>query len=373
MTGIESARHSDRRLRAAEASVIIIAVVLVVGALSLGRAVFVPVTLAVVMATVLRPAVQLLQRLRVPSPAAATIVVVATLALLFGVGAALEDPVSSLATDLPTSIATARARFGDLTSKFRSITGSSAGPAARSGSGAGTARRSASAVKGADSTRSDGVPSIEPAGAIRSAFGVTTSLLVEIVEEVLLVLFLLAAGSDWMNKLANIARSPERAAHWTSIAGEMHGVVSRYLLVTLLINVGQAILIGLAVWAIGLPSPAVWGALTFVAEFIPYLGGLTMVALLLLAGLTGGEGLAHALLAPATYLLVTTLQNNLVSPVAYGRGLRLNPTMILIAVMFWWMIWGVAGAFVAVPILASLRVLGSRVPALTPLSVLLQE
>jgi predicted PurR-regulated permease PerM len=372
MTETDSARYPDRRLRAAEASIIVIASLLAIGALWLGREVFVPVSLSVIVATLLRPAVQLLQRLRLPAPAAATIVVAATLALLVGVGAALQQPVGNMAQDLPKSIAAARARFDELAQRVRSITGGARTPLRPAATGS-AARRDASTSGGTDSTQRPSTPPVPPETAIRSAFGVTTALAAEIVEEVLLVLFLLAAGGAWTAKLARIARTPERARRWTTIAGDMHDVVARYLLVTVFINIGQAIVIGLAVWAIGLPSPVLWSVLTFIAEFIPYLGGLTMVVLLLLAGLADDLGLAHALLAPAAYLIVTTLQNNLVSPVAYGRGLRLNPTAILISVMFWWMIWGVAGAFVAVPILASLRVLGTHVPALTPLCVLLEE
>jgi predicted PurR-regulated permease PerM len=208
---------------------------------------------------------------------------------------------------------------------------------------------------------------------VSRAFGITTSLLAEIVEEVLLVFFLLAAGNAWMTKLARMARSPERSRLWPRIAGEIHDVVSRYLFVSLLINVGQAVVIGLAAWALGLPTPFLWGVLTFVAEWVPYLGGLAMIGLLLVVGLATEQSVARALLAPLVYLVVTTLQNNLVSPVAYGRGLRLNPTAILIAVMLWWLLWGVAGAFLAVPILASLRVLASRLPALEPIAVLLEE
>jgi predicted PurR-regulated permease PerM len=204
-------------------------------------------------------------------------------------------------------------------------------------------------------------------------FRLTSSLVAEVVEEVLLVFFVLAAGDQWLRKLSGIARSAARAERWRSIAGEMHDVVARYLLVTLLINLGQAVIIGLAVWALGVPSPFLWGALTFIAEWIPYLGGMAMIGLLLLVGFSGSQGVLHALLPPATYLVVTTLQNNLVSPIAYGRGLRLNPTMILVGVMFWWMVWGVAGAFLAVPILASLRVLGARLPSLAPAAVLLEE
>jgi predicted PurR-regulated permease PerM len=372
MTATDSSRSPDRRLRAAETSIIVIATLGALGALWLGRDVFVPVSLSVIVATVLQPAVQALQRLRLPAPVAATIVVVATLALVVGVGAALQQPVRGMAEDLPKSLTAAREKFDELASWVRHVTGE-ARTSSRRAATAGGARRETSAPPGADSTPRQSTPPVPPETTIRTAFGVTTALAAEIVEEVLLVLFLLAAGGAWTAKLARIAGSPERARRWTAIAGDMHDVVARYLLVTLFINLGQAILIGLAVWAIGLPSPLLWAALTFIAEFIPYLGGLTMVVLLLLAGLAANLGFAHALLAPAAYLLVTTLQNNLVSPVAYGRGLRLNPTAILISVMFWWMIWGVAGAFVAVPILASLRVLGSHVPALTPLCVLLEE
>jgi predicted PurR-regulated permease PerM len=175
-----------------------------------------------------------------------------------------------------------------------------------------------------------------------------------------------------MDKLARMARSPADARRWPDIAGEMRDVVARYLFVTLLINVGQATVIGLAVWALGMPTPLLWAVLTFVAEWVPYLGGLTMIALLLVAGLAGSQSLGHALLAPGIYLVVTTLQNNLVSPLAYGRGLRLNPTVILASVMLFYLLWGVAGAFLAVPIVAAIHVLASRVPALEPLSIALE-
>ena len=193
------------------------------------------------------------------------------------------------------------------------------------------------------------------------------------VEEILLVFFLLAAGRAWTEKLARMANSSAARQRWPDIAGEMRDVVARYLLVNLLINLGQAIVIGLAAWAVGMPTPALWGALTFIAEWVPYLGGLTMIALLLIAGLAGSQGVAHALVMPAIYLVVTTLQNNLVSPIAYGRGLRLNPTAILVAVMLFYFMWGVAGAFLAVPIAAALRVLASRVTQLEPLSIALAE
>ena len=113
--------------------------------------------------------------------------------------------------------------------------------------------------------------------------------------------------------------------------------------------------------------------LTFVAEFIPYLGGAAMVVLLLLAGFAGSDSSLHALIAPLAYLVITTLQNNVVSPVAYGRGLRLNAAMILVAAIVWYALWGIAGVFLAVPIMASVRILSEYIDVLAPVGVLLDE
>ena len=58
---------------------------------------------------------------------------------------------------------------------------------------------------------------------------------------------------------------------------------------------------------------------------------------------------------------------------AYGRGLRLNPVAVLVGVLLWWLLWGVPGAFLAVPILATFKILGEHVPSLTPVSEFLGD
>ena len=80
--------------------------------------------------------------------------------------------------------------------------------------------------------------------------------------------------------------------------------------------------------------------LTFCLEFIPYLGGAAMIILLSLVGLATFDSVGHAFLPPLVYLAITTLQNNLVSPIAYGRRLRLNPVAVLVGVLFWYALWG---------------------------------
>lgn len=397
---------ATRRARVTEASLVVLATVGLIYALVFARDVLVPFLLAIIFATVLRPAVRRLERVRVPAALASLTVVLVTLAILLGVMLSLERPLQTMAADVPRSVATARAKLNELSSRLRRLTGTGGAAGASAPARPDTTHPGRADTGGASSIPSGGVTgargdsgSAPNAGAatgeaaaggekigspgpdggggpltmIARALGVTTALLLELVEEILLLYFLLAAGDGWLNKLKQIARSPERQQRWMAIAGEMHDVVARYLLVNVLINAGQGILIGLAAWWLGLPSPPLWAALTFVAEFFPYLGGLTMLGLLFVAGVSRDQGFAHAVLGPAIYLVVTTLQNNLVSPMAYGKGLRLNPTVILVGVMFWWLLWGIAGAFLAVPLLAAMRVLGKHVKAMEPVAVLLEE
>jgi hypothetical protein len=325
---------------------------------------------------------------------------VVSLALLVGVGAALAPPLRGLASQIPRSVAAARTRLARYKEPLARIgirlwssptrTAAPPGPsptvpdsiAARAG-GVPNAAPNAPLHTPPNAQPNvppnvppDAGPSGPPSGllaAVGRTFGVTTELLSELIEVLLLALFLLAGGQRWNARLARAIPDESRRRATLDTVSEMRAVVSRYVLVTVLINFGQGILVALAMWALDVPSPLLWGVLTFVLEFVPYFGGLVMVALLLLAGLASGGSLLHALLAPLTYLAITTIQNNVVSPPAYGRGLRLNPAAILIGVMFWYAMWGVAGAFLAVPILAAARILTTRVRSLAPIGPFLED
>ena len=255
-------------------------------------------------------------------------------------------------------------------------------PGATTITGGGNARAATAPTSGSAGSSSGGASGGEsgsggaPSGvlsALGRTFGVTSELLSELIEVLLLAFFLLASEPSWAGKLARAVPNDETRRQTTKAAIEVRGVVSRYVFVTACINAGQGTVVALVMWALGVPSPLLWGILTFVLEFIPYLGGFVMVALLLIAGLASGGTLLHGLLAPISYLAISSLQNNLVSPAAYGRGLRLNPWAILLAVMFWYAMWGVAGAFLAVPILAAVRVLTGYLPSLAPVGVVLEE
>jgi len=327
----------------------LIAVVLSVGALALGREFFIPIALALCFQALLTPAVRGLGRLRIPAPAGAAIVVLGALAVLVVGGRALSGPVSAWVNKAPSDIATARRRLRELGRPLGRLTDAAAAPDAPP-------------------------PAPEPAQALFTRLlGHATTLVVGLLEVIVLVYLMLAAGNMLFRKLVKLLPSPDELRTATDILNKTESIVAKYLRVTALINLGQGIAVGLAMWAIGMPDPFIWGLMTFVLEFIPYLGGAINVGLLLISGFSVFSGLGQVLLAPAIYLVISTLQNNVVSPYVYGNRLKLNPLAVMIFVLFWWFIWGIPGVFLSIPIAATLKVLGDQLPRLSPLGELLGE
>jgi predicted PurR-regulated permease PerM len=186
-------------------------------------------------------------------------------------------------------------------------------------------------------------------------FGATQSVLTALLGIVILLYLLLATGDLFSLKLVRVLPQFSDKRKAVSIMKETETSISRYLVTIAMVNLGQGIVVGLVMYLVGMPNAALWGALAGAAEFIPYVGALTLVVILALAGLATFENVGHALLVPGAYLVVTLLQANVVTPMVLGRRLALNPVAIFIGLAFWLWIWGLPGAFIAVPLLATLK------------------
>jgi predicted PurR-regulated permease PerM len=124
---------------------------------------------------------------------------------------------------------------------------------------------------------------------------------------------------------------------------------------------------GIAFWLIGLPNPALWGMMGAVLNFIPYLGALTTITIVTLVATATFQSLGHALLAPACYLALATIEGNFVTPYIMGRRLMLNPVVIFIGVTFWGWLWGIPGALLAVPMLVMFKIFCDHSEPLAPI------
>jgi predicted PurR-regulated permease PerM len=371
------------------AGIVILASLAVIAALYVGRELLVPIALALLFTAVLRPLVRPFERAGLSAPVGSTVVIIVLLGVLAIGVSSLAGPVRDWIAQAPATFAKAQERLQTLRRPLQTITSAAerlergvtgektaagAGPESGTSSGAGPQTGSDTPAPG-----SAGAPPPPAAGGSGVAavaahvFGTTTAVLGGTVEVVLLTFLLLASGDSFLNKLLHVlpVRRDKREA--VEIAHETEAAVSRYLIATAVINVGQGLLVGAAMALLHMPNPVLWGLLTFFLEFIPYLGGASMIILLTLVGLATYDSVGRAVLPPGLYLAITTLQNNLVSPVAYGRRLQLNPVAVFVGVLFWYYLWGVPGAFISVPVIAGLKIVGDHVERLSPLAEFLGD
>src|SRR6516164_357379 len=117
------------------------------------------------------------------------------------------------------------------------------------------------------------------------------------------------------------------------------------------VNICLGIAATVLTWLVGLPHPFLWGMLAAVLNFIPYLGPAIVIATLLVVGLIAFSALSHAVIAPLAYLGITVLEGQVITPTLIGHRLTINPFLVFLSIAIWTWMWGPVGAFLAVPIL----------------------
>jgi len=341
--------------RAQAVGIVMLATLAGIGTLYVGRAFFVPLALALLLNALLRPLVRVLERLRVSTVVGATMVSLGLLGALVVGGFALVNPVREWVSQLPASFEAAGRKLAPARESLEQV--SQATHALREPSGALPA--------------APAPPAVPPF--LVQLFGTTAALVAGLTEVLLLLYLLLASGDLFLRKLVEVLPVFRDKRTAVEVTEQVQQAVTQYIVTTLVINVGQGVVVGFALWGLGMPSPWLWGGLTVVLEFIPYLGATGMIILLTAAAFSQFDPIGHILLVPGTYLIIAALQNNLVSPLVYGQRLKLNPVAVLVGVLFWWLLWGVAGAFLAVPFFATLKILADHVESLTPMATFLGE
>ena len=347
--------------RAQAVSLVILATLAGCGALYVGRDLCIPLAVALVLNALLRPVVRSLERRRVPTAVGATMVSLGLLSVLVGSGCALLNPARAWVSQLPATFEAAGRKLAPARQSLAQV--SQATQALRDPSGAPPAAPAP--------PMAPAPPAVPPF--VGQLFGTTAALVAGLVEVLLLLYLLLASGDLFLRKLVEVLPLFRDKRLAVEVTEQVQQAVTRYMVTTLMINGGQGIVVGLALWALAMPYPWLWGGLTVLLEFIPYLGATGMLILLTAAAFSQFDTLGHICLVPGTYLVIAALQNNLVSPFVYGQRLKLNPVAVLVGVLFWWLLWGVAGAFLAVPFFATLKILADHVESLTPIATFLGE
>ena len=173
---------------------------------------------------------------------------------------------------------------------------------------------------------------------------------VGLVAFLLLVLFILAYG----NRITHQLGENETTA---LILARMGKDVSRYMFTITIINAGLGLFIGVAMWGLGMPRPALWGVMAMILNFIPYLGAFTGTFVVFLASAVNFESPGMVLAVPLVYFSLTAIEGNLVTPTVLGGKFRINPLVVFIWIFAWAGFWGVAGMLIAMPALVIFKII----------------
>jgi predicted PurR-regulated permease PerM len=333
-------------------AIVVLTVLAVLYTLYFARTFLIPIAFAILLDFLLSPAVRLLEKLRIPNWLGAAIVVLSLMGFTAIAVYRLSGPVQSWMADLPRTLSKAQREIAKLTAPLQGVS------------------ETAKKVEEATETTPAGEQPTEVVvvgpSVVSRVFGSTQRLLAAMVEVLILLYFLLAGGDLFLEKVIRVIPSLTDKKKAVRIARETESAISTFLLANLAINLVEGVMVGLAMWALGMPNPVLWGVLTVIFEFIPYLGALIMIALLTLSALATFDNIGQILLVPAAFLLANLIQANIVTTLVLGKKLALNNVALFVGLAFWWWIWGIPGAFIGVPLMAVFKIYCDHIEALAP-------
>ncbi len=196
----------------------------------------------------------------------------------------------------------------------------------------------------------------------------TPEFIISALTMLILLYFLLAYDGVFLAKVIKLMPTLSDKKRAVSIAHEIEEQVSKYLFTITVINCCLGAAVGLTVGLLGLPNPTMWGVMVAVLNFIPYLGAFTGIVCMTLGAILSFDSISYALLFPASYLVIATLEGNFITPMVMGRSLTLNPVLVLLSLTFWGWMWGIVGVVLAVPILAAFKIFCSHIEPMEPLA-----
>ena len=135
-----------------------------------------------------------------------------------------------------------------------------------------------------------------------------------------------------------------------------------------MVNVALGVAMAAVTALLGISNPLLWGVVVGLLNFVPYVGALSSMAILAMVGVQTFDSLPQALAAPAILLALVIISAEVITPFVLGRGLQLNPVAIFIAILLWGWLWGLTGVLLAVPLLASFKIICERVEPLHPIA-----
>jgi len=328
-----------------------ILIILVLYSLYFISEVVLPIFFAFVLYLLLQPSMRWFAKLHVPRTIAALMIIGAFFGGLAALGLSLSGPAAAWIAKAPDTLPHLEKRLSIFKKPVEDM------------------QKATKQVEKMGEDPSPGVRSVTVKGPSLSGFlfSGTRALLAGLLTTIVLLFFLLVSGDLFLRRLVEILPTLSNKKQAVDISHEIESNISGYLVTISLMNAAVGVATGLAAYFCGLSDPILWGSVAFLLNYIPILGPLCGVVILFLAGLLTFDPLWQAALPAGIYLVIHFIEGESVTPMLLARRFILNPVLVIVALVFWYWMWGVAGALLAVPMLATFKIVCDRIRPLMAL------
>ena len=356
----------------------IVVATVAIAVLYLAKVVILPLALAILFAFLVSPAVQWLEKRRVPRVPAIVLVIVAVFAIVTAITWGVASQLLQITERLPLYRSNIAAKVAEIHKTQSSSVSRTEGMLERLGREVGLsspsdARRRRAEPLGSSPERPLLVKGVSSpgSGALSGLHGVLRVLL-ETLLVVVFTFFILLQREDLRNRLIRLTGKGELHLK-TQAMNEASDRITRYFILLLAVNATYGLAIFIALYFLGLPHAWLFGALTVLLRFIPYIGAPISALLPIALSLAVFPGWEQALIVMGIFLCVEVVTANYIEPRLYGKHTGVSPLAILVAAVFWTLIWGPIGLILSVPLTVCMVILGEHVPSLRFLRVLLGD
>ena len=326
-------------------------VLLILYTLYFAAEIVLPILFAFVLSLLLQPSMRILTGLQLPRPVAALTIIVLLCGGVGILGFALSAPVTVWIAKAPEGLPRIEQRLRIFKQPIQEM------------------QAATTKVEQMTAGPVPPVATVAVAGPTLSGllFSGTRVFLAGVITTIVLLFFLLVTGDMFLRRLVEIMPTLSNKKQAVDISREIQSNISGYLVTVSLMNLGVGVATGIAAYLCGLADPILWGTVAFFLNYVPIIGPLSGIGILFVAGLLTFDGLWRAVLPAAIYLLIHVIEGEVITPMLLARRFTLNPVLVIVSLVFWYWMWGVAGAFLAVPMLATAKIVCDRIRPLMAL------
>lgn len=368
--------------RASGSGVVTVAVMLMaIVALYLGQDIFVPFAMAVLLSFMLGPLVNFLRRWHIPNLPSVVLAVGSALVVIGAISFLVGTQILHIAENLPNYQQTMQAKVRVLRQAL---------------AGDGLFERTAAVIEAVTRELSEAdrrppgphpalgsgntqepvtvrvePPAMQPLEALRSVLGPLLGPIGSAGITIVFVIFMLLERNDMRDRFIRLVGG--NLHRTTEALDEAASRVGRYLFMQLVVNATYGVPVGVGLYLIGVPGAFLWGLLATLLRFVPYLGPFIAALFPLVLAFAVDPGWTSLVWTIALILSMELISNNIVEPMLYGSSTGLSPVAVILAAIFWTLLWGPIGLILSTPLTVCLVVIGRYVPQLAFLGILLSK